>query len=227
MMSQQQEHPSITIVDGEFKHQTWALTGSEMVLGRDNSADIVVPMRQVSRKHVLFRREDDNRVSVLDLESRNGTWVNGNRVNDLVELSDGDEINLALKLRIRYSDSGITAPVTQNLPEVIPSTSGRGSMTIDTEARRVSMSGVEMDPPLSLPQYRLLELLYVNQGRVCSREEVVEAVWPDAVGEGVSEQAIDALVRRLRDRLTELDDGTRYVVTVRGHGFRLDNPPAP
>ena len=43
-------------------------------------------------------------------------------------------------------------------------------------------------------------------------------------GMGVSEQAIDALVRRLRDRLAEVDEGHQYIVTVRGHGFRLDNP---
>ena len=64
----------------------------------------------------------------------------------------------------------------------------------------------------------------MNRGRVCSRESVVETVWPEAMGEGVSEQAIDALVRRLRDRLQESDPETQYVVTVRGHGFRLDNP---
>jgi DNA-binding response OmpR family regulator len=49
----------------------------------------------------------------------------------------------------------------------------------------------------------------------------VAAVWPDALEEGVSEQAIDALVRRLRDRLAELDKDHEYVATVRGHGFRL------
>ena len=41
---------------------------------------------------------------------------------------------------------------------------------------------------------------------------------------GVSEQAIDALVRRLRDRLAEVDGSHQYIVTVRGHGFKLDNP---
>jgi DNA-binding response OmpR family regulator len=80
----------------------------------------------------------------------------------------------------------------------------------------------ELDPPLSLPQYRLLELLYLHAGRVCTRETVVETVWPDVVGEGVSEQAIDALVRRLRDRLAEIDPDHQYIVTMRGHGFRLD-----
>jgi DNA-binding response OmpR family regulator len=69
-------------------------------------------------------------------------------------------------------------------------------------------------------------MLYINNGRVCTRDTVVETVWPDVVGEGVSEQAIDALVRRLRDRLAEYDPDIQYIVTVRGHGFRLDNPSA-
>ena len=67
-------------------------------------------------------------------------------------------------------------------------------------------------------------MLYTNSHRVCTREEVVEVVWPEAMGEGVSEQAIDALVRRLRDRLAEADNDWQYIITVRGHGFRLDNP---
>jgi DNA-binding response OmpR family regulator len=36
---------------------------------------------------------------------------------------------------------------------------------------------------------------------------------------------MDALVRRLRDRLAELDPAHLYIETVRGHGLRLDNPP--
>ena len=79
-------------------------------------------------------------------------------------------------------------------------------------------------PPLSLAQFRLLHLLYEGDGAVSSRDDIVEVVWPGTEGIGVSEQAIDALVRRLRDRLVELDD-FEYIVTVRGHGFRLDNTP--
>jgi DNA-binding response OmpR family regulator len=82
----------------------------------------------------------------------------------------------------------------------------------------------ELEPPLSPPQYRLLEFLYRNPGRVVSREEIVGYVWAGSEGEGVSEQAIDALARRLRERLAEADPGREFLVTVRGHGFRLDNP---
>jgi DNA-binding response OmpR family regulator len=49
-------------------------------------------------------------------------------------------------------------------------------------------------------------------------------VWPDVESAGVTEQAIDALVRRLRERLAELEPNHQYIITVRGHGFRFENP---
>ncbi|MCB0240653.1 MAG: winged helix-turn-helix transcriptional regulator, partial [Anaerolineae bacterium] len=73
------------------------------------------------------------------------------------------------------------------------------------ETRQVVVSGQVLDPPLSPAQYRLLALLKGAQGGVVSRDEIVRQVWPEAVEEGVSEQAIDALVRRLRERLAESD----------------------
>jgi DNA-binding response OmpR family regulator len=95
---------------------------------------------------------------------------------------------------------------------------------MDPEAHRAWIRDAELEPPLSPAQYSLLALLYEQSGRVVSRSEVVERVWPESNEAGVSEQAIDALVRRLRDRLAEVDAEHEYVVTVRGHGFRLDNP---
>ena len=73
-----------------------------------------------------------------------------------------------------------------------------------------------------LAQYNLLELLYENSGNVVSREAVVTAVWSNEESEGVSEQAIDALARRLRERIAEIDSDNKYLETVRGHGFRLN-----
>ncbi len=70
---------------------------------------------------------------------------------------------------------------------------------------------------------RLLELLLDRRGEAVSRDGVVEAVWPEEAAQGISEQAIDALVRRLRERLAALDPDHNYIHTIRGHGFRLDN----
>lgn len=228
-----QDYPTIVILDGEKAKQRWVLRQEVTSLGRDDSCDIVIPNRQISRQHVRFKRLAADHYVIEDLASKNGTWLNGHRLEGEHKLSDGDEIQIALVVKLRFADSDITASMTDNLPDVIPSDHVEGPtlyrrpsgrMHIDTEARRVFIQGEELEPALSLPQYRLLSLLYENAGRVCTREEVVRTVWPDVVGDGVSEQAIDALVRRLRDRLHEADPEWQYVVTVRGHGFRLDNP---
>lgn len=222
--NQYNEYAAIVLLGDHKTYHHWILDKEALILGRDESCDIVIPERQISRQHICFRRKAPDHYVIEDLDSKNGTWVNGNRLEGDRVLSDGDEIHIALVVRLRFIGSGVTAPVTADLPDVIPSAAFKGRLRIDTDTRQVYILNEEMDPPLSLPQYRLLELLFLNNGRVCSREEVVEAVWPDAVGDGVSEQAIDALVRRLRDRLDEVDPEWQYVITVRGHGFRLDNP---
>ncbi len=212
------ERPILITRDGDIQHpQQWVLSKDEMIIGRGDECDIVLPVRQISRQHVRISR-DGEAYYASDLESKNGTWVNGEPLKDRRRLYDGDEIHIALAVRLQYIGTGATAP----LPFQIPPSLG-GALRLDQEARRVFVGDSEINPPLSPPQYRLLELLVNNPGRICTRDEVVETVWPDVVGEGVSEQAIDALVRRLRDRLAEADPGRQFIVTVRGHGFRLDN----
>ncbi len=220
------EFPIIVWMDGSLSNPHWAVDRAEMILGRDESCDIVIPVRQISRQHVRLISHEGS-CTVEDMRSKNGTWVNGYRLTGMRQLEDGDEIRVAKDIRLRFVGSGATAPsTTRVLPDVIPSGAMTGlRMRLDPESRKVVIHGQELDPPLSLPQYRLLEILFASQGGVCSRNDVVDAVWPDTKGMGVSEQAIDALVRRLRDRLAEVDSQHQYIVTVRGHGFRLDNPP--
>jgi DNA-binding response OmpR family regulator len=93
---------------------------------------------------------------------------------------------------------------------------------MDQAAKRVWVMEQEITPPLSVAQYTMLELLYQNAGNVVSRDMIVEVVWSVDESEGVSEQAIDALARRLRERIAEIDPDHKYVETVRGHGFRLN-----
>jgi DNA-binding response OmpR family regulator len=159
------------------------------------------------------------------LDSKNGTHINGQPLMGGAKhrLQDGDEIQMALCVRLLFVGEEATLPLTLEAsppPAALPSQPG--GLQLDKAQRSIKLHGRELDPPLSPPQFRLLELLYDAQARVVSRDQVIATVWPEAVGEGVSEQAIDALVRRLRDRLAELDQTHDYIVTVRGHGFKLD-----
>jgi pSer/pThr/pTyr-binding forkhead associated (FHA) protein len=210
------EFPILTCVEGPLTGQQWPLDGDELVLGRDEQCAISVPERPISRQHIRVFRQNTS-YFVQDLESKNGTWLNERKLEGIAPLSNGDVIDVAHTIKLHF---GSADNATATLPFVLDTVKGR--LRLDMESRRVYVLNKEIDPPLSLPQYRLLELLYTNVGRICTREDVVSAVWPDVSGDGVSEQAIDALVRRLRDRLAEIDPDIPYVVTVRGHGFRMD-----
>ena len=213
------DKPVLIIHEGEKAGQRFIIQEPELIIGRGGECGLVLPERQVSREHIRIYRAGEI-YYLEDLDSKNGTWVNGRQIKDEpVPLRDGDEINVALATKMTFIGSEATAPL---MVDELPGSLGR--LQINRDSRRVFIAGKEVDPPLSLPQYRLLEMLYDAGGAVCTRDGVVEAVWPDAVGEGVSEQAIDALVRRLRDRLAEVDPDNQYIITVRGHGFRLENP---
>jgi len=213
----------LLIKDGEKAGQQWLITADSISIGRGSECDLLLPDLQISRQHVRIDHEGEA-FTLYDLESKNGTWVNGQPVRgpEGVVLHDRDEISLANAIRLVFvaSDETLQSVVIDRDKPVAAET----GLRIDRDARRVFVTGRELDPPLSLPQYRLLELLIDLRGGICSREQVITAVWPEAISEGVSEQAIDALVRRLRDRIAEFDSEHQYIVTVRGHGFRLDNP---
>jgi adenylate cyclase len=64
----------------------------EIGRGQDNSLCLV--SQAVSRRHALIRRRADGTVSLIDLGSRNGTELNGRRIEGEEELQDGDRIQI-------------------------------------------------------------------------------------------------------------------------------------
>jgi DNA-binding response OmpR family regulator len=214
--------PTLIMQEGQGVGRGWLVEKEKVIIGRGEDCDVVLVERQVSRHHAQIRRLDSaaSLTYVLeDLGSRNGTYLNGREVIEPHILQDGDEIQIALCVRLSFVGAEATAPLVFERGR-------RPGLYLDRERHVVLIGGRELSPPLSLAQYRLLELLYDRAGRVCSRDEIVEAVWAEAAEVGVSDQAIDALVRRLRERVSEVDADRQYIVTVRGHGFRLDRIPS-
>ena len=117
-----------------------------------------------------------------------------------------------------FLSSDATMPLTEPLAQ-------QGRLLLEMRSRRVWVNNQQLAPPLSALQFHMLWVLSEKQGQVVSRQELVTAVWGDEQSAGVSDQALDALIRRLRDQIAALDPSHPYIVTVRGHGLRLDNPP--
>ena len=211
-----EEYPMLVAQEGPLSDQRWPLART-VVLGRDAGCDIVIPDRQVSRYHARITPTKEGMI-LEDLGSKNGTHCNGTPLAAPLVLQDGDIVQIALAQKFQYLTSDATMPLTEG-----PVHSGR--LMVDSRSRRVWINQQQLVPPLSAQQFKLLWVLYENQGQVISRADLISAVWGEEQSAGVSDQALDALIRRLRDRLASLDPAHQYVDTVRGHGVRLDNPP--
>ncbi len=210
----QQDQPMLIAYEGDSEGQRWVIDQDTFTIGRASDCDITLSDRQVSRHHAQIERDEDGYL-LRDLGSKNGTYVNGEELREPYCLKDGDEIQIALYVKFGFVGADATLPLDL--------TGSNKGLRIDRPAKRVFIGGQEVTPPLSPAQYRLLALLLDHEGEVVSRQSIVEAVWQEEEAMGVTEQAIDALVYRLRDRVEAIDPDHDYIVTVRGHGFRLDN----
>ncbi len=202
--------------NGPLNGQQWIIDGT-LVIGRDAECDIVIPDRQVSRQHARITK-GTNGIILEDLGSKNGTFLNNQVLSEPIKLVEADEIAIALTQTFLFLSSDATMPLSDLPPEL----SQVFRLRLDASSRRVWVRGVELLPPLSNQQFVLLAYLYARPGEVVSREELIQAVWEDDT-RWVTEQAFDALVRRLRERLNQLDLDYDYIVTVRGHGLRFQN----
>lgn len=207
---------------GPLNGQRWLLRG-DILVGRENSCDITIPNRQVSRHHARIFSSPDG-IFLEDLGSKNGTHHNGKLVENVTILKDGDVIQVALAQQFVYLSSDATLPL-ESMEELEALISPQGRLRMDKRSRRVWIGDEEVLPPLSVSQFHLLEILFDHESRVVPRTDIISKIWGAENAVDVSEQALDALVRRLRDRLASVDAEHAYIVTVRGHGLRLDNPP--
>lgn len=223
MSPDSEDYPSLVAQAGPLNGQRWILK-DDLLVGRDDACHVVIQNRQVSRYHARLVSLEGG-VQIEDLGSKNGTHVNGHELVEPVLLQDGDVIQIAYAQQFLYLSSDSTIPLELPLGESSENIPVPRLLRLDKRARRVWIGNDELVPPLSVSQYQLLELLSDNPGRVVSRAELVQAIWGKEDALGISEQALDALVRRLRDRLAALNSSHQFLVTVRGHGLRLDNPP--
>ncbi len=214
---------------GDYNAHRWVVEDS-LVIGRTDNCDIPIPNRQVSRYHAQVTRSGE-KIILEDLNSKNGTFHNGQRLTNPVHLEDGDVIQIALAQKFIYLSQDVTIPLDYSEFEGIPTLpgtptdtpSGARRLQLDMDAHRVWVHEKEITPPLSALQLQLLAILCENEGQVLSRDELITQVWGEIESAGVTDQALDALVRRLRNRLTKADPDHEYIVTIRGQGFRLDN----
>jgi two-component system response regulator RegX3 len=103
-------------------------------------------------------------------------------------------------------------------PELAPSALEAGPVRMDVDRHVVTVDGEEQRLPLK--EFELLEMFLRNPGRVLTRGQLIDRVWgSDYVGDT---KTLDVHVKRLRAKLEPDPSEPKYLVTVRGLGYKLD-----
>ncbi|MEU4566562.1 response regulator transcription factor [Micromonospora sp. NPDC023956] len=93
-----------------------------------------------------------------------------------------------------------------------------GPVRMDIERHVVTVDGAPVQLPLK--EFELLELLLRNAGRVLTRGQLIDRVWgADYVGDT---KTLDVHVKRLRSKVEPEPSAPRYIVTVRGLGYKFE-----
>jgi DNA-binding response OmpR family regulator len=92
-----------------------------------------------------------------------------------------------------------------------------GDLVLDLDRHESVVAGKSVE--LTTLEFRLLSALIEADGRVLTREQLMDAIYGD--GEAfVLDRTVDAMVKRLREKLRDSTDQPRYIATVRGVGYR-------
>jgi DNA-binding response OmpR family regulator len=86
---------------------------------------------------------------------------------------------------------------------------------LDLAARRATVSGREV--PVTAREWSILDVLVTRQGRLVSRDEILDIVWGETSGNASA--SLDVMIGRIRRKL-----GSALIRTVRGEGYALGGP---
>ncbi len=94
-----------------------------------------------------------------------------------------------------------------------------GPFRVDHAAHRLLMNDRELE--LTLTEFRLLEFFIVHPGRAYGRDQLLNEVWGEQ--RFVTPRTVDVHVRRLREHIEVTAEEPKYLVTVRGFGYRFES----
>jgi len=127
------------------------------------------------------------------------------------------ELVVRVKAILRRAAAATPAQATAITPAAGHGVIRHDDLVLDPARHEVTIAGAPIQ--LTHVEFRLLQTLLEADGRVLSRDQLLDAVYGADQSE-VLDRTIDVHIRRLRDKLGDDPDRPRYVATVRGAGYR-------
>ena len=90
------------VISGSSMGKLYKLDSTELLIGRSNQCALLLEDDGVSRNHCRVTRDRDGKISIHDLQSTNGTFVNAKKIDSSV-LNDGDRIQVGSSTMLKFS----------------------------------------------------------------------------------------------------------------------------
>jgi DNA-binding response OmpR family regulator len=164
--------------------------------------------RQIRQSTVMLR------TPVLFLTARS------DEVDRVLGLEIGGDDYMTKPFSPRELIARVKAHLRREDMDVEPAAMEIGPFRLDRTGRRVFLAGKELE--LTSTEFNLLEFFVTHPGRAYSRDQLLESVWGEM--RNVTPRTVDVHVRRLREQIEEQAENPRYLTTVRGFGYRFEDP---
>lgn len=204
----------LVTTDPGSRQASWTLGLDEIIVGRSPDSGLFIDETFVSRHHAVISFDKSN-YSIRDLGSKNGTWVNGNKIGDSpIILHSGDSIHFGSPTAsLRFMGDDLT--LTLNLEAL------NSGLRVDIAGREVYLGDHMIAPRLSKKEFDILSLLWERRTIACSRDEMIAKGWPERTEGDVSEGDIEQYVRKIRKRIGDTGKPPKQLITVKGYGYKL------
>lgn len=192
---------------GDAALERFADGGADLVL-----LDLMLPGTSGTEVCRELRRRSDVPVIMLTAKDSEIDKVVG------LEIGADDYVTKPYSSRELLARIGAVLRRRTAAPVVEPDVLAAGPVRLDPERHVVEVNGVPTAFPLK--EFELLEVLLRNAGRVLTRGQLIDRVWgADYVGDT---KTLDVHVKRLRSKIEPDPSSPRYLVTVRGLGYKLE-----
>jgi DNA-binding response OmpR family regulator len=198
-----QGYETAVATDGEHgivrgKERQWDLILLDVMLPKVDGFDVCAELRRagVTTPIILLTARSQEAEKVLGLEA-------------------GADDYVTKPFSLRELRARIRAQLRRGAGERI---ARFGKCEVDFNRAEVRRAGQRID--LTAQEYRLLEVFLRNPGRVMSRDQLIDAAWGH--GMAITDRAVDTHVFNLRKKLEPLPAEPKYLVGVRGLGYRFD-----
>lgn len=187
----------------------------ETTIGRAATCDLVLDGDGVSRNHAVIA-ENGPGFEVRDAGSKNGTFINGERIDGARPLANGDKLTVP-GWTVVFENEDQTVTRSFSAGGAAPAPLGQ-RVILKPETKEVVVRGTVV--LLAPKEYLALSLLYERAGKIVSKEDLADHVWPEYKGD-VSDYNIHQVLSRLRRELEEDPSKPTVLITRPGFGYML------